>query len=205
MVDGRRKGNDYENEVARVLSAWAALDSDMTNYQTCPVDRLLFRRKPADNNNIVSDWKGGRDLIHAPTICFPFSIECKNWMVSFELSTLFRSRDIWKWWQQTQDQAVAENQWPMLVFSKNLNPDYVIIPQGAAQCLELQPFAGPCMTVQRPGASEPVVLALLSDLTRAPWSLVRKLDLLPRPAPPQPLATRSGCLRGKLKPTSRGC
>lgn len=203
MVDGRVKGNKYENAVARTLSGWVSEDDDLTNYRTCPVSELLFRRRQADNDNVVTTFVGGRDLMHKPGICFPFTVECKDWKVSFELSTLFRNGDIWKWWQQTEDQASAEpGGWPLLVFSKNQNPDYAIIYEEAASCLRLKPCDGPVLAIQRP-SGRTVVLALLSDLARTHRVGLAKLaHLRPLARPPQS-ETSSACRPGRLRHSLR--
>jgi hypothetical protein len=211
VVDGRRKGNAYENAVARPLSAWLAPHHDFTNYRTCPVSALLFRRRPADNDNIVTDWIGGRDLLHRPDLCFPFSVECKAWEVSFELHALFTTGAIWTWWRQAEEQAKAQGSVaPLLIFTKNRDFDYVVLSQGVAQCLNLKPHDGLCLTMERPNG-EAVVLVLLSDFVRADPALLprlqaslqeKRVDLRHLPGLPQRSETRTDSLRGKLRTSS---
>jgi hypothetical protein len=223
VVDGRRKGNAYENAVARPLSEWLAPHNDSVNYRTCPVSSLLFRRRPADNDNIVTDWVGGRDLLHRPDLCFPFSVECKAWEVSFELHALFSTGAIWVWWNQAEEQARAQTRrneelartWPvvapLLIFTKNRDFDYVVVPQGVAQCLNLKPHDGPSLTVDRPNREEAVVLLRLSDFVRADPARLPKLQASLREkraehrhrlALQQRSGTPTGSLRERLRTSS---
>jgi hypothetical protein len=113
----RRKGNEFENATARVLSQWVS-PRHRDFYALCPVSKLPFRRKPADNANIVTDWVGGWDLIHSPTVAFPYAVECKA-VARCTLSQLDRAGKVgvWAWWQQAVEQAAALKLAPMLVFA----------------------------------------------------------------------------------------
>jgi hypothetical protein len=110
----RIKGNRFENTVARALSLWVT--DGKSYYETCPVEALLFRRKPADNDNIVTDWVGGWDLIHSPTLKFPFAVECKN-----DKRLTLRGVATWQkaaqgMWAQCRLQAKKLKLEPLLVF-----------------------------------------------------------------------------------------
>ena len=134
MVDGRLKGNRNENTVARELSVWVSPDLERHKFRTCPVSSLVFRRKPAANDNVVTDWVGGWDVIHSPRYAFPFCVEAKaveGW--SFDELLTARRGPLAKWWEQTKHQSAGKNLWPMLIFTAKRKPDYVMVErdQGA--------------------------------------------------------------------------
>lgn len=117
MVDGRRKGNGFEVEVAYAIADWL-----------CPVsggwkakDALPpFRRRPADKDNMPTDWLGGRDLIHRPEVYFPFSVECKKY-ADWSIDTLFMkpTKVQLGWWTQCVQQADDIQLCPLLILGRN--------------------------------------------------------------------------------------
>lgn len=198
MIDGRAKGLAFENEICRDFSVWTASEQDRDYYRTCPVSALTFRRRPAENENIVTDWTGERDVIHQPGLYFPFSVECKK-IEGWELDGLMHSDRwiVWSWWDQAVSQSTKNGFPPLLVFTRNRRKAYVLLNQGVAECLNLSPVDGPILEVQR-SRSVPVVLTLLSNLTRIPKKDLMKVrgDL---PAPKAtPIVSRPGRLKERL-------
>lgn len=123
----------FENLIARELTVWLCPAGDRLHYRHCPVDKLWFRRKPADNDNIVSDWTGGHDLIHRPDIAFPYSVECKD-QKGWTFDGLLHRPDalIPKWWAQAKEQAKSHRLLPMLVFTSPRQPCYVAVDRDHA-------------------------------------------------------------------------
>jgi len=179
-VRSDRKGGSYENHVAATLSDWYAPLRD-ESWHDMPVYRLPFRRRDPNGDNDATDWRGGRDLLHRPEIEFPFAIECKKSEV-WELGGLFTAPKwpVWAWWDQAVDQSVVLRLPPLLVFSKNRNPDYAIVEESSFQW-----FAPhlTCPTIIRAQSKRgPVVLALLEDLVRVSPAVLRSSPPTPVPS-----------------------
>jgi hypothetical protein len=199
VIDGRAKGLAFENDVCRLFSVWTAEnEADRHHYRSCPVDCLSFRRRPAENENIVTDWEGERDVIHRPGIYFPFTVECKK-IEGWELDGLMHSDrwPVWGWWDQAVSQAAKNGLPPLLVFTRNRRKTYALIDQGTAECLTLSPVDGPILQVRR-SRTAPVALLLLSDLARLPMTALKRVRG-DRPAPKETIpASRPGKLKRLL-------
>ncbi|QBL97953.1 hypothetical protein EauM23_00060 [Exiguobacterium phage vB_EauM-23] len=113
MKNGRNKGSAYERHIAKKLGAWWG---------------EKFQRTPASGG---LDWgKDNRvcgDIVTPPGSEFPFTVECKkreNWT----MDSLFKgSKEVEKWWAQVNKDCERSGLLPMLVFSRNLQPDYVCL------------------------------------------------------------------------------
>jgi len=129
MTDGRRKGNSYENEIARKMSIWYGGPS----FKDMSTTNLLFRRREADDSNLISTWVGGRDLIHDPRIKVPWCIELKKVEANWDLGIAMTSSKWgpWMWWEQAKRQAVEAELTPLLIFSKNRSPDLALLSKAA--------------------------------------------------------------------------
>lgn len=179
VVNGRRKGNQFENEVARPISRWLAPQHTPDD---CPVYDLPFRRRSTSIMPLAGHWHGEGDLLHKPLpgIVSPFCFECKK-VEGWELDGLFGSPKwpVWKWWEQCHEQAVRASLIPLMIFTRNRRSLLVMVEQWAQQKLAILPrnapvlYASPPVTVNvhRPK----VVLATLDDLVRVPLARVRKL------------------------------
>lgn len=149
MTDGRGKGEQYENEMAYAISEWAAPRSDKQPWKRFMAAYLPFRRR--STAEFPSDWLGQRDLIHRPDVEFPFSIECKK-IEGWTLDQLFTAPKwaVWQWWDQTIEQALKYELHPLLVFSRNRQPDYAMTNEGVFSCLPL-PAGTPIIKSTRGG------------------------------------------------------
>lgn len=194
MVDGRAKGNRYENRICRVLSRWL-LSGD---WDRCPVYDLPLRRRSTSITPIEGFWHGHGDILHKPYVDnIPFAFECKD-QEGWELDGLLANTrcPVWRWWEQAKEQAVAASLLPLLLFTRKRRKDYVMLDEEAMSCLQPKGRHGPVLMAKRP-SGEAVGLLLLDDLVEVPRSLVTKLASKPR-------NTSKGSASKNSKKPSRG-
>jgi len=114
--DSKGKGDRGERAVAKLFQAWWGSDFART-----PQSGGFSTKKFRD------EWNAAADLV-TPDESFPFAVESKNaegWIFDQLLSA--GKSDLFKWWQQTVEQC-PEDQIPLLAFTRNYSPYYVMIP-----------------------------------------------------------------------------
>ncbi len=152
-MNSRTKGNKFENDVCRKLSTWAGVSP------STPIEKLPFRRRTTSVVPVVGHWRGAGDLVVAEAVSFAFCVECKK-HEGWVLDHLFLpSSRLWDWWDQTRSQAERADLRPLLVFTRNFQPDYVMLRKKDVKGLR-------GMLVDRPGSRESVLVATLEDLLR---------------------------------------
>ena len=171
MVDGRRKGNAFEVEVAYAVSNWVRPVADGWESRDMPPP---FRRRPADKDSMPTDWLGGRDLIHRPDVFFPFSVECKKY-ADWSIDTLFlRPTKIQLgWWNQCVEQADDIGLAPLLILGRNNAPPCCILRSGHWDMVLSAVNHGREMRTHL-GAS-PVAVILFEDLCRLPVAWLERM------------------------------
>ena len=109
----KTKGSTYERHIAKKLGAWWGEE---------------FQRTPASGG---LRWKQDNrvcgDIVTPPGSTFPWVVECKkreNWTMD---SLLNGSAEVSKWWKQVTDDAERSGLEPMLIFTRNRQPDYVAL------------------------------------------------------------------------------
>ena len=114
-VNGRKKGQTAERKLAKLFSVWWGSD---------------FARTPLSGGFATAkfreDWNAAGDLV-TPDETFPFCVESKKvegWTLE-QMLTSDRTH-IHKWWQQTLSETPV-NKIPLLVFTKNRAPLYVMM------------------------------------------------------------------------------
>lgn len=162
MTKGRLKGNAFENAVCLSLSLWLYPKlSPKTK-----VAHLPFRRRTTSITPIEGHWEGSGDILHRPDLPYswPFCVECKN-HEGWDLDGCVTNAKWpgWAWWQQAIDQTGAGSE-PLLIFTRNRRPSYVMLKADTERWLQIEAQSGSVLRVERPG-SDPVVVALLDDLT----------------------------------------
>lgn len=158
MTDSRKKGAAYMNHIARRFSLWLDPSTEGARMDTLPVRQRETHRLPIDGT-----WRRKGDLWVHPDIYFPIAVECKKregWNLEGFVN---EGWPIWAWWDQAKDQAIVDDAWPMLVFSRNRQPDFVILDTVVAQCLTLDPVTAPRIAIDRPFDSAVLTLAVLDD------------------------------------------
>lgn len=174
MVNGKAKGDLFENVICRFLSAWLVLD-EYADKKAFKVYDLPFRRCFTDTVPLDGHWEGQGDILHQPDIEFALCVECKD-RKNWELDGLLANRKWppWLWWEQCKRQAERVNLRPLMFFTRPFRRVYVMIDKGTAECLELQPYHGPVLRVQNP-TGEHVVVTLADNLARVPRETVARL------------------------------
>lgn len=115
MVHSKRKGNRAELHVAKKLEEWWG-----TPFVRTPGSGGFATVNKSVDLNLVGDV-----VTDDPT--FPFSVEVKN-AENWKLSQLLTSdkAPLWEYWEQTVEQASRETRIPLLVFTKNYQPYWVM-------------------------------------------------------------------------------
>ena len=115
----KAKGSTYERHIAKKLGAWWGEE---------------FQRTPASGG---LRWKQDNrvcgDIVTPPGSTFPWVVECKkreNWTMD---SLLNGSAEVSKWWKQVTDDAERSGLEPMLIFTRNRQPDYVAFESRSLQ------------------------------------------------------------------------
>jgi len=153
MPNGYLKGQRYTRQICAALDHWAR------------VPKGTFRVRPTIVEPL-DGWAVKGDVVCAPGTRFPFVVECKN-VEDWSLDALFdgHAADISSWWSQCVAQAEFNRGRPLLVFSRNRRPDYVMLRRKDCQWLRFKPT--PCMEVPM-AESKPLVVALLTQLISCP-------------------------------------
>lgn len=112
-INSREKGKSFELKVSRILSEWWGMD---------------FRRTPNSGGfHWRNDHRVAGDIIPPPGAKFPFTVECKK-HESWDFEQIVKNTgDVEKFWQQACSDAERVQLKPMLIFSKNRSPDYVMM------------------------------------------------------------------------------
>lgn len=166
MVNGRRKGNNYENTICRALSLWLCEDVGPAT----PLAQLPFRRRSTSIMPLDGHWHGAGDILHRPSAdgLLPFCVECKA-IEGWSLDGWFSDRwVVWSWWEQAARQAEQVGLSPLLLCSRSRKSDYAFLRESDASCLQLKRTA----TLARP-SGERVSVVLLDELVQTPRQLLR--------------------------------
>jgi len=156
---GRIKGHNYENEVAKILSVWS---------------KVQWKRVP------MSGGWGSKDIASGDIFCtlefdkknpiiMPLSIELKN-AQAWELVHFFKDTDsspIGSWWQQSSDDARKSKKIPVVIFSKNYFPNFIMLPSNIlpklTKLLKKKTLFDSCHQISCVVNKDPVTVLLLSD------------------------------------------
>ncbi len=115
-VNSKAKGDTYERKIAKKLTDWTG---------------LKFERVPASGGlHWKSDNRVYGDIVtNDPD--FPFIIELKN-RESWNMDSLINgSKEVENWWKQVTADAKATGKEPMVIFSRNRQPDYLAMKVSA--------------------------------------------------------------------------
>ena len=106
----RRKGANFERKIAKALTEALGVE---------------FRRTPLSGGWADSSQVAG-DIVPIENFDFPFSLECKN-VEGWTLESLFNGDDAWlkTWWEQCVNET-PEGKTPLLIFTKNYAPTFVM-------------------------------------------------------------------------------
>lgn len=177
MINSRAKGARYMLAVCRLLSHWAcgtALDAKASD--------LAFRTRSTSITPFDGHWLGAGDILCRPGVFFPFCVECKN-DEHGKLDSILEAPKwpVWAWWEQTQEQAEKTGLTPLLIFSRALRENYVLMNRLSAVRLKIEPRRGPVLDITRPNG-ERLTLCLLDDLLALPRSRLKTITLTRKPS-----------------------
>lgn len=165
MVNGRSKGNKYENTVCKTLSRWI----DPSIREDAHVEHLPFRRRTTSVVPLEGHWRGHGDILHRPDLRYPwpFCVECKA-VQGWTFDGMFVDTwSVWAWWEQARNQARDAGLSPLLALRRNRTPDHALLRCEDAECLRLEQAAvGTIVRLVHPKQGDEIVIARLDDLVR---------------------------------------
>ena len=118
----RRKGSGYERILCKSFSdLW---------------DSKFFRTPMSGGSQLRYDYNLAGD-ISTPDLTFPYHIEAKNQEALKSFYNIFISSKcpIWSWWKQCVSDC-PNDKIPLLVFTKNFMPSFVMVPHSYGTLVE---------------------------------------------------------------------
>jgi hypothetical protein len=147
---GKQKGSNYERKIAKILKAAWNIELVKT-----PISGGWGKMKTSGD-------------ITAEDRNFPFSIECKK-QEGWSFEQLFKSPEkceLNKWWSQALDQGYKDDKIPLLIFSRNFQPNYIRFRMEDELITE---FAEVCIS---DGVESPSTIMLLDEFLKVQKILV---------------------------------
>jgi len=112
-INSRNKGSEYERKIAKVLGAWW--------------DEEFHRTPMSGGLHWAEDNRVAGDIVTPPTSMYPWVTELKK-REEWEFDHLLKGTgEIEKYWQQVVRDSERTGMKPMLIFSKNHAPNYLMI------------------------------------------------------------------------------
>jgi hypothetical protein len=112
VKNSKAKGNGFELTVAKMFTEWSG-----HKFMRTPMSGAIHN---FNDKRVISDIVPPLSVGE-----FPFSIECKNQEVPWDLDfILIGTSKIWEFWEQASGDAKSENLEPLLVFKKNFRQIY---------------------------------------------------------------------------------
>lgn len=131
MTNGRQKGSRAEREVAGLVEGWWAAYEPGVRFVRTPLSGGWGA--PA----VRAEFKTSGDLMTTSRV-FPFTIEVKKreaWC--WETLAKGKPSPVWEWWRQAQTQALELQLVPLLWFTRNRRPWWVMLPHARAAMWKL--------------------------------------------------------------------
>jgi hypothetical protein len=171
MVDGRTKGNKYENAICLALSRWLLPSLP----RPARIEQLPFRRRTTSVVPLEGHWAGAGDILHRPDLPhpWPFCVECKHvegWTLDGAFSPGWPVRT---WWDQAVRQGERVGLAPLLICGRNHKPDLAFLRSEDASCLGLTQSR---VELHRVADGSPVTVVLLDQLTAVRPALLSRVS-----------------------------
>ena len=118
----KRKGSSYERVLCKAFSGlWGS---------------KFFRTPMSGGSQLKHDYNLAGD-ISTPDVTFPYHVEAKNQEALKSFHNIFTSSKcpVWKWWTQCTTECPS-GKIPLLVFTKNYMPSFVMVPGLYASLVE---------------------------------------------------------------------
>lgn len=114
----KRKGNKFENDVAKILQSW-----------WFPEKGFVFKRTPVSGGfSSAKDFNVCGDIICSDPE-FPFTVECKNNKAVKGLHDFLNPKSLLsKFWEQSKTEAEESKKFPLLVFHWSNGPVFFVMP-----------------------------------------------------------------------------
>lgn len=112
-INSRAKGSEYERKIATVLGSWWG---------------EKFHRTPASGGlHWKDDNRVAGDIVTPVQSKFPYTTECKK-RNEWDLEQVLKGTgDVEKWWKQAVEDSERVQLKPILIFSKNFAPNYLMM------------------------------------------------------------------------------
>jgi hypothetical protein len=112
-INSKAKGSEFERKVAKALSQWWGEE---------------FHRTPMSGGlHWKEDNRVAGDIVTPPDSLYPFTTECKK-REGWDLEQVLKGTgDVEKWWNQAVADGERVKLKPLLIFSKNFAPSYVMM------------------------------------------------------------------------------
>lgn len=112
----KTKGGVFERKIGKKFEPWWGSQ--------------FFRTPMSGGSKLKHDYNLAGDIC-TPAEDFPFHVECKNQeaLGKFHNFMVSEKSAVWKWWKQCTDECPG-NQIPLLVFTKNHIPVFVMMEWG---------------------------------------------------------------------------
>lgn len=112
-INSKQKGSEYERKIAKILSKWWGEE---------------FNRTPMSGGlHWKQDNRVAGDIVTPPDSVYPWTTECKK-RQEWDLEQVLKGTgDVEKWWSQAVGDGERVGLRPLLIFSKNFAPDYVML------------------------------------------------------------------------------
>ena len=120
----KRKGSVFERSLCKSFSDfWGS---------------KFFRTPMSGGSHLRHDYNLAGD-VSTPDELFPYHVEAKNQQALKGFYTIFTSAKcpVWKWWQQCVADCPKEKI-PLLIFTKNYMPEFILVPRLYGTILEAQ-------------------------------------------------------------------
>ncbi len=116
-VNGKQKGNRGERQAYKILADWWG-----SKFTKTPGSGAFATITQRGDLNVAGDVS-----TEDPT--FPFCVEVK-WRESWHMEQLIKSDEceLWDWWEQTKRDAELAGKEPLLMFKRNHQPWYYMMP-----------------------------------------------------------------------------
>lgn len=174
MINGDKKGKKYMRDLCRALSGWIEPDKrGWYDSKKCLQADLPVRVRSTALMPIDGHWDNKGDFVVRPDIAFPYTVEAKKeerWSLDGFTNEKWV---VWKWWRQCTSQAEKNKSQPLLLFTRNRAPNYVLCTPGPVLLHEIRVNSiDPVLQIlTATPLRAPVVLTTLRNLIRAPCIL----------------------------------
>jgi hypothetical protein len=112
-INSKAKGSEFERKVAKALSTWWG-----EQFQRTPMSGGLHWK---DDNRVAGD------IVTPPDSIYPWTTECKK-REGWDLEQVLKGTgEVEKWWSQSVRDGERVSLRPLLVFSKNFAPNYLMM------------------------------------------------------------------------------